>query len=213
MPTRKGSRERQVERATAKSKPRKKEAAKTVSAPIPAESPKKRTMTQQGKAPRRNALFPIGINYYPLDAETQSWSDWYGRDVGEDFKAFAEARMTLVRLYLSWKVLEPQVGQYDEDALERLQDIIDAARDNKLQVILCFFAEDRLSEMVDVPWGKKRDPRTDDYLIEREVSLVQKVVNRFRSDTRDLRLGPGQRSVLLRFRVLGGHARVGHEDA
>ncbi len=140
-------------------------------------------MTQQGKAPRRNALFPIGINYYPLDAETQSWNDWYARDVEEDFKAFAEARMTLVRLYLSWKVLEPQVGQYDEDALERLQDIIDAARDNKLQVILCFFAEDRLSEMVDVPWGKRRDPHTDDYLIEREISLVQKVVNRFRSDT------------------------------
>lgn len=183
MPTRKGSRERQQERATRKTAPRTKEAAKKVTAPVATEPPRKRTMTSPGKAPRRNALFPIGVNYYPLDAETQSWNDWYAHDVDEDFKVFAEARMTLVRIYVSWKLFEPQVGQYDEDALERLQEIIDAARTHKLQVIVCFFAEDRLCEMVDVPWGKKRNPRSDDYLIEREVSLIQKVVNRFRSDT------------------------------
>ena len=33
-----------------------------------------------------------------------------------------------------------------------------------------------------MPWGKKRDPRTDAYLIQREISLVQKVVSHLRAD-------------------------------
>ncbi len=182
MPTRKGSKDRRVQRAAqpapvpSKSKPApvaRPEAPTTVDAAAAA----------PGKALRRNAMFPLGINYYPLDAETQSADEWYSGDVGADLARIAGARMSLVRVFVSWKVLEPQVGQYDEDAVERLQTVIDAARNNKLQVIVCFFADDRLAEMLDVPWGKRRDPRSDSYLVQREVALVQKIVNRFRSDT------------------------------
>jgi endo-1,4-beta-mannosidase len=125
----------------------------------------------------------VGVNYYPLDAETDGWDDWYTHDVETDFATFAAARFSMVRLFLSWKVLEPQVGQYDEAALERFADILSAAREHKLQVLVCFFADDRHAELLDVPWGKRRDPRTDSYLISREVALVQKVVNRFRGES------------------------------
>ena len=135
------------------------------------------------KGPRRNAQYPVGVALYPLDAETESWSDWYGREPIEDLAALEEARFALVRLFVSWKVLEPQVGQYDEDALDRLGDVIDSLRDKKLQAIVCFFADDRHAELAEVPWGKKRDPRTDNYLVQREVALVQRIVSRFRSDT------------------------------
>lgn len=184
MPTRRGSQDR---RATRQAAPRaaeeapKKRTPKTVVAKVDATQPVQ--APPAGKTPRRNAMFPVGVNYYPLDAETDSWDDWYKHEVEEDFKAFAEARLAIIRVFLSWKVLEPQVGQYDEDALERLADVLTAARDHKLQVIVCFFADDRLAEMLDVPWGKRRDPRTDSYLIQREVALVQKVVNRFRADS------------------------------
>ncbi len=184
MPTRRGSQDRRKERAERSVAPRKSAQkdeptpATTVKAPRVTGEP-----TPQGKVPRRNALFPIGVNYYPLDAETQSWDDWYASDVSENFERIAEARFTIVRLFVSWKMLEPQVGQYSEDALDRLQDVIDAARANKLQVIVCFFADDRLSELMDVPWGKKRNPHTDSYLIQREVALIQKIVSRFRTDS------------------------------
>ena len=135
-----------------------------------------------GKVPRRNAMFPVGVNYYPLDTEAMGWEDWYQRDFDADFAAFSEARFALVRLFVSWKKLEPQVGQYDEDALEHFAEVLSAARENRLQAIVCFFADDRHAEMVDVPWGKRRDPLTDPYLISREVALVQRVVNRFRGE-------------------------------
>jgi len=133
--------------------------------------------------PLRNQLFPIGVDIYPLDEERASFADWYDRDIEPEFAAIAAARMSLVRLFVSWKVLEPQVGQYDADAEDRLGDLLAAARAHDLKVIVSFFGDDRLAEMNDLPWAKKRDPRTDDYLIAREISLVQRVVNRFRSET------------------------------
>lgn len=180
MPTRKGGprQQRMRQEAADAPKPRKKvakpKAPEPAPAPLPPEPP--------GKTPRRNPLFPVGAAYWPLDAETDAWSDWYAREFDSDFDEFDEARLALVRLFVSWKVIEPQVGQYDDEALDRFGELIAAARDRKLQVLVTLFADDRLAEMVDVVWGKKRDPRTDPYLIQREVALVQRVVNRFRSD-------------------------------
>ncbi len=150
------------------------------SAKAPAKDPKP-SVEEMG--PLRNQLFPIGVDYYPLDEERASFDDWYDRDVEADFTAIAEARISLVRVYVSWKLFEPQVGQYDADAEDRLGDILAAARVHDLKVIVVFFADDRLAEMNDLPWAKKRDPRDDDYLVQREISLVQRVVNRFRSET------------------------------
>ena len=95
----------------------------------------------------RNQAFPIGVDYYPLDEERPSFSDWYERDVAADFAAMAEARISLVRMFVSWKVLEPQVGQYDDDAEDRLGDMIDAARAHDVRLIVSFFSDDRLAEM------------------------------------------------------------------
>lgn len=132
--------------------------------------------------PRRNVLFPLGVGYYPLAAETESWQDSYMRDPDADFATFAEARLTLVRVFVSWRLFEPQVGQYADEATERLDAMVAAARASRLQVVVTFFADDKLAEMADVPWGKRRDPRTDAYLIQREVALVQRIVNRYRSE-------------------------------
>jgi hypothetical protein len=40
-------------------------------------------------APVRNPLFPVGVDLYPLDAERASFSDWYDRDLADDFAAMA----------------------------------------------------------------------------------------------------------------------------
>lgn len=136
----------------------------------------------ESKAARRNPLFPLGVSLYPLDAESQGPEEWYGRDLADDLAVFAEARLALARVFVSWRVLEPQVGQYDEQGLQRLSDLVAALGRNKMQVIVCFFADDRHAELVDVPWAKKRDPRTDNYLLQRETALIAKVVGRLRAE-------------------------------
>lgn len=129
-----------------------------------------------GKSAQRNPLFPVGASLYALDAETQGSDDWYERDQTSDLDALAQARAALLRVFVSWRLLEPQVGQYDEKALEHLTRIIDDARERKMQCVVCFFADDRHAELTEVSWGKRRDPRTDAYLIQRETALVIKVV-------------------------------------
>ena len=140
------------------------------------------TQAEERTGPLRNPMFPVGVDYYPLDEEKRSFSDWYDRDIDADFAAMAEARISLVRIFVSWKLFEPQVGQYDDDAEDHLDDFMNAARNHSMKLIVTFFADDRLAEMNDVPWGRKRDARTDDYLIQRELSLVQRVVNRYRGE-------------------------------
>lgn len=134
------------------------------------------------RAPRRNPLYPVGTTLFPLDDESDGWSAWYTRDEGADLGALADARFALVRLLVSWKVLEPQVGQYDEAALGRLADLVTECASRKQQTIVCFFGDDRHAELTDVAWGRRRDPATDSYLIQREVSLVQKVVGRLAAE-------------------------------
>ncbi|PKQ15200.1 MAG: hypothetical protein CVT67_10725 [Actinobacteria bacterium HGW-Actinobacteria-7] len=173
MPTRKGGPRQPRER---------------VARPDTATPPPRRASTQaaadvaQAKPAQRNQLFPAGASLYPLDTETQSPEDWYGRDPGEDLDELAKARCALVRVFVSWRVIEPQVGQYAEEAIERLAGIIEAARSRKIQTVVCFFADDRHSELTDVTWGKRRDPRNDSYLVQREAALIQKVVGRLRKE-------------------------------
>ncbi len=137
----------------------------------------------QPKIMQRNPLFPVGVSLYPLDAETQSAEDSYGRDFSADLDALAKSRCSLVRAFVSWRVIEPQVGQYDDEAIERLAELVTEARTRKMQTIVCFFADDRHAELSEVSWGKRRDPRTDSYLVQREAALIQKVIGRLRMET------------------------------
>jgi endo-1,4-beta-mannosidase len=131
---------------------------------------------------RKNPSFPVGLDYYPIDDERRGWDDWYDMDVEADFAAFGQAGLSLVRIFISWKLFEQQVGQYDDEAEERLGRLVAAARPGGVRLLVDFFADDQLAELADVPWGRKRDPRTDDYMLQRQVSLVQRIVNRYRDE-------------------------------
>jgi endo-1,4-beta-mannosidase len=169
MPTRKGA-GRPRHARVAPAKPEAVEAIEEIVEEAEEEKP--------APAPRRNPLYPVGTTLFPLDTEMGNWSDWYTRDLGADLGVLEEGRFALVRVLVSWRVLEPQVGQYDEKALQRLEDMVAECKAHKQQVIVCFFGDDRHAELNDVPWGKKRNPVTDSYLIQRETSLVQKVVGK-----------------------------------
>lgn len=178
MPTRRGGQRPTRQRIAPTSRPDREAVAASPSVGEAASRP----VASVRKPAARNVLFPVGVSLYPLDSETQGSDEWYARDLTADLDALAEARCALVRLFVSWRVIEPQVGQYSEEALDRLSRIVEAVRQRKMQSIICFFADDRHAELTEVTWGKRRDARTDQYLVQREVALVGKVVGRLRSD-------------------------------
>lgn len=130
----------------------------------------------------RDPLFLAGASLYPLDSEDQDPDEWYERDVASDLDALEKAHCSLVRVFVSWRVIEPQVAQYSEEMLDRLTQVITAARERKMQVIVCLFADDRHAELSDVTWGTKRDPRTDRYLVGREAALATTVASHLASE-------------------------------
>lgn len=130
----------------------------------------------------RNPLFPLGVDYYPHDSEAGAPNLWYGGDFDADFDAFRRARITLVRVYLSWNIFEPQVGVYSEQALSRLRELIQSAGAHRLSVIVCFFARAPEGALASVSWGRDKNPRTDPYLIERQAALIRHVVETHRDD-------------------------------
>ena len=122
--------------------------------------------------------FALGATLYPLDSESQSSEDSYLRDQADDLSAMSAAGFSLARVFVSWRSIEPQVGQYDAAALARLTDLVAATRKRHLKTIVCLFADDRQAELVDLPWARRRDPRTDPYLLQRETELIAQVVAR-----------------------------------
>lgn len=135
-----------------------------------------------GMTPRRNPLFPLGVDYHPHDAESAQPDAWYAGDFDADFAEFAEARLTLVRIFISWRLFEPQVGKYSDEAGTRLHEMVESAGAHRLRLIVCFFSEERHAGLLDVVWARRRDPRTDGYLIERQAALVRHIVETHRSD-------------------------------
>ncbi|HET6497744.1 MAG TPA: cellulase family glycosylhydrolase, partial [Coriobacteriia bacterium] len=131
---------------------------------------------------RRNPLFPLGVDYHPHDAESAQPDEWYAGDFDADFAEFAEARLTLVRVFISWRAFEPQVGRYSEWAVARLRELVESAGAHRLRLVVCFFSGERHAGLLDVAWARTRDPRTDGYLMERQAALVRHVVGEHRSD-------------------------------
>lgn len=131
---------------------------------------------------RRNPRFPLGTEYHQLGPDAHVWDEWYAHDPAPDFAAMRAAGLTLVRVFVSWKFFEPQVGRYSEEAAERLAALFESASLHRLRIIVCLFADEHAAELLDVVWGGTRDPRTDPYLIEREAALATHLAERFRAE-------------------------------
>lgn len=125
--------------------------------------------------------FFVGVDYQPIDDERRA-GDWYELDYPSDFAAIAAAGLRRVRLSCAWRLMEPQVGQYDEAVFARLDALIASAAGVGLEVVLCLFAHDSLSDLSEVPWATGRDAYADTYLLDRQVELVRQIVTRYREE-------------------------------
>lgn len=130
----------------------------------------------------RNAFFATGALLPALDAESDAPENWYARDIGTDLDRLRSAGCSLVRIHVSWRLTEPQVGRYDDDVLARLDDVLASLLERKLKAIVCMFADDRHAELSNVTWAGRRDPRTDPYLLERERAFVSHVTARLQAN-------------------------------
>ncbi len=125
--------------------------------------------------------FFVGVDYQPIDDERRA-GDWYELDYPGDFAAIAAGGLRRLRLTCAWRLMEPQVGQYDEAVLARLDALIAAAAAAGLEVVLCFFAHDSLAALSEAPWATGRDAYTDTYVFERQAEFARHIVSRYKEE-------------------------------
>lgn len=125
--------------------------------------------------------FFVGVDYQPIDDERRA-GDWYELDYQADFEAISAAGLRRVRLTCAWRLMEPQVGQYDEAVLARLDALVAVAADAGLEVVLCLFAHDSLAALSEAPWATGRDAYADTYLFERQAEFARQIVSRYRDE-------------------------------
>ncbi len=156
------------------------------------------SMASGASAPR----FLVGASLYPLASESLSPEQWYERDVTTDLDALGKVGASLVRLFVSWRVLEPQVGRYDDEMLDRLAALVSSVGRRKMRAIVVLFADDRAAELNAVTWGTRRDPRTDPYLVQRAADLASRVAGRLARESAVLAWQLGNEAFLSGFESL-----------
>ncbi len=106
----------------------------------------------------------------------------YGSAAAADLAAMAEAGLGAVRLYVSWPAVEPQVGRYDDVALDDLAATVAEAHGLGLAPTVCLFADLGDGRLLDLAWAGRRDLRTDDYVLERASSFAGAVAARLAAE-------------------------------
>lgn len=102
----------------------------------------------------------------------------YGPQGLGELAVMARAGLGAVRLYVPWAAVEPQVGRYEDDALDDLARTVAESTRLGLAVTVCLFAELGDGRLLDVAWAGRRDPRTDPYMLDRGAALVSAVASR-----------------------------------
>lgn len=78
----------------------------------------------------------FGVNYVPSRNWWYCWSDWDKNAIEEDLKAIAGIGMDHIRIHCLWPVFQPNPGYVSETALRRLEELLDIADQNNLDVII-----------------------------------------------------------------------------
>jgi hypothetical protein len=102
----------------------------------------------------------------------------YGAHDAADLAAMAAAGFGAVRLFASWKAVEPQVGWYDDSVLDALAGTVSDAAGRGLAPIVCLFAVSGTGEYAGPAWSGRRDPHADPYMVERAAAYAAAVAGR-----------------------------------
>ena len=83
--------------------------------------------------------FLTGVNYWPQRTFVRMWKDFDAAQVRADFALLRSLHVRLVRCFLLWEDFEPRPYWVDEEALDKLRQVFDAAQDERLLLMPALF--------------------------------------------------------------------------
>ena len=83
--------------------------------------------------------FRLGVNYWPATSAMAFWKCWDDGIVAEDFRRIRGAGFDSVRLFLTWEDFQTDLGVVNSEALARLVETVDLAKNAELNVMPTLF--------------------------------------------------------------------------
>jgi hypothetical protein len=160
----------------------------------------------------------LGANYFPAAAGCRMWADWDLDVIRRDFAAMAQADLNAVRIFVIWRDFEPAQGQLDPVSLDRLADVVGAARETGLHCVISLFTIWMNGERLDPHWRADRSLWRDPLMLDRQEHLAGRIAARLREydniaafDLGDeiANVDPAEAARLTRQDVASWYARIG----
>ncbi len=139
----------------------------------------------------REPLLVLGVNYHPSVAGCDIWTDWDPDTIGSDFRRMSRAGLNTVRIFLFWRDFQPAADVISEQALQRLDAVLDLAARAGLLCVPSLFTVWMNGQLLDLPWRDERDPWRDEELLAAEEQLCAAVAARLRAHDNVLALDLG----------------------
>jgi len=122
--------------------------------------------------------FPVGVNYLPSSSDCRMWSEWNIKEIEEDFSHMKKLGINTVRFFIFWNDFEPKPGEYDEECLRRLSELVEAARKYDFLLIPTFVGD--VAGIKWVPsWAVGKSIYSEE-MIQRLSGLFKRVIKDFR---------------------------------
>jgi endo-1,4-beta-mannosidase len=128
------------------------------------------------------SILPVGAHYVPVQGPDWPWR--VGADAFDAaFAQMATAGMDTVRIDLLWAAVEPEPGRIDEEHLQVLDEVLEAARRHGLLLHPTFFIGGEVGDAYwDIPWREDRQPHRDPELLALQADHVRALARRWRGD-------------------------------
>lgn len=125
----------------------------------------------------------IGVNWVPARAAMQWPYEWDPASIEADFAKMQHLGLNFVRFDLVWQWFEPRPGQYNEEAFQQFDFMIEMAHRYRVYLNPSFFIGGQVGDAYwDVPWRNGRHPHADPDMLRLQARHVEEFARRYRGE-------------------------------
>ncbi len=129
---------------------------------------------------RGQAVYPIGVNYWPRRTAVEMWSHWDPEGIVRDLREIRALGLNTIRFFLRTADFADEEGNLKSEALERLDVFLGLCREQGLFVLPTFFVGHMSGTNFPIPWEKGHDFYTDPEVLARSRHFVRGIVSDYR---------------------------------
>jgi len=129
-------------------------------------------------------FYPVGAHWVPAKAALDWTFQWDPVDIEADFAKMRDLGFNTVRFDLFWAWFEPRPGDYNPQAFEQLDFLIELAHRYEIYLHPTLFIGGEVGEAFwDVPWRQGRHPHSDPDMLRLQTDHATEFARRYRGET------------------------------